>query len=169
MITGSYYAASLNRLVDEIMKKRPHLKKKKILFYEYNAPSHTSKIARAKKLELGIESLPHSRHSPDLAPNYLFPNLKRCLCGRRFESNEEVEWETEVCFITLVHIMASKFNIVITVLKNDIIQKVVHCDISAKRRTFSNVQGFASKVLTLYEEEVRRRRIRRRLRSAVRL
>ena len=33
----------------------------------------------------------------------------------------------------------------------------------------SNVKGFASKVLTLYEEEVRRRRIRKRLCSAVRL
>ena len=33
----------------------------------------------------------------------------------------------------------------------------------------SNVQGFASKVLTLYEEEVRRRRIRKILRSTARL
>ena len=38
--------------------------------------------------------------SPDLAPSdyYLFPNLKRCLCGKRFESNEEVEWETKRYF-----------------------------------------------------------------------
>ena len=28
-ITGAYYAALLDRLVDEIRKKRPHLKKKK--------------------------------------------------------------------------------------------------------------------------------------------
>ena len=28
----------------------------------------------------------------------MFPNLKRWLCGRRFESNEEVEWETEGYF-----------------------------------------------------------------------
>ena len=38
-----------------------------------------------------------------------------------------------------------------------------------RRMRSSNVQGFASKVLTLYKEEVRRRRIRKRLRSAVRL
>ena len=25
---------------------------------------------------------------------YLFPNLKRWPCGRRFKSNEKVEWET---------------------------------------------------------------------------
>ena len=37
------------------------------------------------------------------------------------------------------------------------------------RMRSSNVQGFASKALTLYEEEVKRRRIRKRLSSAVRL
>ena len=31
-ITGAYYAALLDRSVDQIRKKRPHLKKKKILF-----------------------------------------------------------------------------------------------------------------------------------------
>ena len=40
---------------------------------------------------------------------------------------------------------------------------------SNKRMRSSNVQGFASKVLTLYEEEVRRRSIRKRLRSTARL
>ena len=96
-ITGAYYAALLDRLVDEIKEKRPHLTKKKNLFHDDNAPSHTSNIAQAKKHELGFESLPHPPYFPDLTPSdyYLFPNLKRWLCGRRFESNEEVEWETE--------------------------------------------------------------------------
>ena len=31
-ITGAYYAELLDRLVDEIMKKRPHFKKKKSFF-----------------------------------------------------------------------------------------------------------------------------------------
>ena len=39
-ITGAYYAALLDRLVNEIKKERPHLKKKKILFHNDNAPSH---------------------------------------------------------------------------------------------------------------------------------
>ena len=36
----------------------------------------------------------------DLVPSdyYLFPNLKRWLCDRRFESNEKVKWETEWYF-----------------------------------------------------------------------
>ena len=40
---------------------------------------------------------------------------------------------------------------------------------SNRRMRSSNVQGFSSKMLTLYEEEVRRRRIRKTLRSTARL
>ena len=40
-ITGEYYATLLDRLVDEIRKKRPHLKEKKIFFRDNNALSHT--------------------------------------------------------------------------------------------------------------------------------
>ena len=53
-----------------------------------------------KKHELGFESFPHPLYSPDLAPSdyYLFPDLKRWLCGRHFESIKEVEQETEGYF-----------------------------------------------------------------------
>ena len=37
--------------VDEIRKKWTHLDKKKVLFCDNNAPSHTSNIAQAKKHE----------------------------------------------------------------------------------------------------------------------
>ena len=47
-ITGAYYAGLLDRLVDDIGKKRPHLKKKKIRFHDNIAPSHTLNIAQAK-------------------------------------------------------------------------------------------------------------------------
>ena len=66
-ITGTYYAASLDLLVDEIRKKRPHLKKKKNLFHYDNVPSHTLNIAQAKKHEFGFESLPHPPCFLDLA------------------------------------------------------------------------------------------------------
>ena len=57
-------------------------------------------ISQAKNQELGFGTLPHSPYSLDLAPidYYLFPNLKRWLCVRRFESNKKVEWETEGYF-----------------------------------------------------------------------
>ena len=76
------------------------MKKKKILFHDDNAPSHTWNIAQATNHELGLESLLHPPYSPDLDPNdyYPFPNFKRWLCSRRFESNEKVEWDTEGYF-----------------------------------------------------------------------
>ena len=36
---------------EKFRKKRIHLKKEKILFYDDNAPSHTSNIAQAKKIQ----------------------------------------------------------------------------------------------------------------------
>ena len=85
-ITETYYAALLDRLFDEIRKKLPHLKKKKIFPRGENAPSHTSNFAQAKKQEWGFQSLPHPPYYPDLAPSYyyLFSNFKRWLCGRVF-------------------------------------------------------------------------------------
>jgi len=44
----------------------------------------------AKFRELCYELLPHSPYSLDLAPNYLFPNLKKWLSGNKFDPNDEL-------------------------------------------------------------------------------
>jgi hypothetical protein len=69
----------LERLNDEIKKKRPHLKKKNLLFHQENAPVHKSIKTTAKSHELGYELLPHPPYSPDLATSdfSLFANLKK--------------------------------------------------------------------------------------------
>lgn len=87
-ITGQYYADLLDRFDAELMKKRPHLAKKKVLFHHDNAPAHSSAIATAKLVELRYELLPHPPYSPDLAPCnfFLFPNMKKWLGGKRFTS-----------------------------------------------------------------------------------
>ena len=71
-ITEAYYAALLDRMVDEIRKKRPHWKKKKILFHVDNAPSHPPNIAQAKEHELCFELFPHLPYSPDLVASVIF-------------------------------------------------------------------------------------------------
>jgi len=90
-ITGAYYASLLDKLEAELAEKRPHLQKKKILFHQDNAPSHTSVVAMAKIHELRFELLDHPPYSPDLAPSdfFLFPHLKIAVGGQRFSSNEE--------------------------------------------------------------------------------
>jgi len=99
-INTDYYCALLERLKDEIAKKRPHMKKKKILFHQDNAPCHKSMKTMVKFNELHFELLPHPPYSPDLAPSdyWLFSDLKKTLQGKRFQSNEEVIAETEAYF-----------------------------------------------------------------------
>lgn len=99
-INSDYYIALLERLKVEIAKKRPHMKKKKVLFHQDNAPCHKSLKTMAKLHELGFELLPHPPYSPDLAPSdyFLFSDLKRMLAGKKFGSNEEVIAETEAYF-----------------------------------------------------------------------
>lgn len=99
-VNKEYYTALVDRLNDEIKKKRPHLSKKKILFHQDNARPHKAALTMEKFNELGWELLPHPPYSPDLAPSdyYLFSNLKRWLAGRKFYSDDEVEWETDSYF-----------------------------------------------------------------------
>ena len=54
----------------------------------------------AKLDQLRFELVAHPPYSPDLAPSdyYLFPNLKRCLQGKRLRSNQKVIAETEAYF-----------------------------------------------------------------------
>jgi histone-lysine N-methyltransferase SETMAR len=91
-ITGVYYANLLEKLNEEIKRKRPHLAKKKVLFHQDNAPVHTSHIAMSKIHQLKFELLRHPPYSPDLAPCdfHLFPNLKKWLGGKRFANDNEV-------------------------------------------------------------------------------
>ena len=78
-INSDYYIELLVRLQDEITKKRPHMKKKKIIFYHDNAPCHKSIKTIAKLSELYYELLPYPPYSPDLAPSdcWLFADLKK--------------------------------------------------------------------------------------------
>ena len=99
-INSDYCVALLERLKDEIAEKRPHLKKKKVLFHQDNAPCHKSMKSMAKLQELGFELLPHPPYSPDLAPSdfFLFSDLKRMLAGKKFCADEEVIEEIEAYF-----------------------------------------------------------------------
>ena len=67
-ITGTYYSALLDRLVDEIKEKRYHLQQEKILYHNDNAPSHISIITKTNKHKIGFELFSHPPYSPDLAP-----------------------------------------------------------------------------------------------------
>ena len=70
--TGMNYVSLIDKLKVEIMKKRPHFMKKKVLFHQDNAPPHTSMVAMAKIHKL----IDHPLYSPDLAPSNFFLDSK---------------------------------------------------------------------------------------------
>jgi hypothetical protein len=68
----TYYIALLERLNDEIKKKRLHLKKTKVMLHQDKAPVHKSIKTTAKLHALGCELLPHTPFFPDLASSDCF-------------------------------------------------------------------------------------------------
>ena len=76
---------------EELKKKRPHMQKKKVLFYQGNTPWHKSMKTMVKLNELSFELVPHPPHSPNLAPSdyWLFTDLKKVLQGKRFDSTKK--------------------------------------------------------------------------------
>ena len=75
-----------------IREKRRGKLSKGILLQQDNARVHTCKIAMDAIERNGYKLIPHPAYSLDLAPSdyFLFPNLKKDICGRHFRSNEEI-------------------------------------------------------------------------------
>ena len=86
-ITGVYYANLLDQLRTAIHEKRRGKLSKGVLLQQDNARVHTCKVAMDAVERNGYELIPH----PDLAPSnfFLFPNLKKDICGLHFWSDEE--------------------------------------------------------------------------------
>ena len=96
-ITGVYYANVLDQLRTAIHEKRRSKLSKGVLRQQDNARVHTCKVAIDAVERNGYELIPHPAYSPDLAPSYffLFPNLKKDICGLHFRSDEEVVMAVE--------------------------------------------------------------------------
>ena len=91
-VTGNYYAQELQKLREELKRKRRGKLMPGVRLLQDNAPRHTSHVAMATAKECGFELLEHPPYSPDLAPSdyYLFPKLKSVLRGRCFETDNDV-------------------------------------------------------------------------------
>ena len=87
-----YYANLLDQLRTAIHEKRPGKLSKGVLLQQDNARVHTCKVAMDAVERNRYELIPHPAYSPDLAPSnfFLFPNLKKDICGLHFQTDEEV-------------------------------------------------------------------------------
>jgi histone-lysine N-methyltransferase SETMAR len=87
------YKQILCRLCNSVCLKCPELWRRKYwLLLHDNAPADHSVLVQEELEKQQITVLPHPPYSPDLAPCdiFFFPCLKGKLCGRRFQSAEEI-------------------------------------------------------------------------------
>ena len=91
-ITGVYYANLLDQLRTAIREKRQGKLCKGVLLQQDNARVHACKDVMDAVERNWYELIPHPAYSPDLAPSdfFLFPNLKKDICGLHFRFDEEV-------------------------------------------------------------------------------
>ena len=93
IVNGDYYSRVLReQLRGAIQDKQPKLYRSGFILHQDNAPVQVSRVVKQTMSDLNIEPLQHQPYSPDLAicDFFLFPTIKDHLCGRKFESIEEL-------------------------------------------------------------------------------
>jgi histone-lysine N-methyltransferase SETMAR len=94
-ITAELYCQQIDRLHEQLKKKRPALLNRgKLIYQQDNARPHTAKLTRQKFLDLKWEILPHPPYSPDLAPSdyHLFRSLDSFLKGKKLIEIKTYIW-----------------------------------------------------------------------------
>ena len=91
-ITGLYYSDVLKVLQGHIRWKGPRLSAKSWMLHHDNARPDVANVVAEYLAQINVKCVPHPPYSLDLAPCdlFLYPNLKKYLCRRRFQSSEAV-------------------------------------------------------------------------------
>jgi len=88
----------LRRLRENVRRKRPQKWQNQDLIIDHdNAPAHKSFKVSQFLAKNNIAVIPHPPNSPDLAPCnfFLFPKQKLRMKGRRFDTIEEIQEESQ--------------------------------------------------------------------------
>ena len=99
-VNSGFYCEVLRRLHEKVRRHRPQLWREQTwLLHHDNAPAHIAVLTANK-----IPVIPHPPYSPDLAPCYffLFPKMKLELKGRRFDTIEGIQAESQRVLDTLI-------------------------------------------------------------------
>ena len=103
-VNSGFYCEVLRRLREKVRRHRPELWREQTwLLHHDNAPAHTALLTQQFLAANKIPVIPHPPYSPDLAPCdfFLFPKMKLKLKGRRFDTIEEIQAETQKVLDTL--------------------------------------------------------------------
>jgi len=95
-VNSEYYKGLLERLRNDVRRKRPEKWAKGFILHHDNAPCHTSLLVRQFLSYKNITACPHPPYSPDLAPCnfWLFPKVKMTMKAKGFESIQDIEAAT---------------------------------------------------------------------------
>ena len=102
-MNSEYYKGLLERLRNDVRRKRPENWENGFILHHDNAPCHTSLLVRDFLSNKIITMCPYRPYSPDLAPGdfWLFPKIKMTVKGKRFESIQDIEAATTAQLKTL--------------------------------------------------------------------
>jgi len=91
-----YYKGLLERLRNDVRRKRPEKWANGFVLHHDNAPCHTSLLVQQFLSNNNITVCPRPPYSPDLAPCdfWLFPKVKTTMKGKHFESIQGIEAAT---------------------------------------------------------------------------
>ena len=92
-VTAAWYTeCCLPKVFQAVERLRPKSGIRGMKFHHDNAPAHTTGRTKEFLRQSGLEMIEHPHYSPGLAPCdfWLFPNIKRHLKSRRFESESEL-------------------------------------------------------------------------------
>jgi len=95
---ADFYCDVLGRLRENVRRKRPQKWQNQNLIINHdNAPAHRSFKVSQFLAKNNMTVVPHPSYSPDLAPCefFLFPKLKLRMKGRRFNTIEEIQEESQ--------------------------------------------------------------------------
>ena len=103
-VNAAFYVQLLQRLWKNVRRKRPdQWRNNTWLLHHDEAPAHAALLTRRFLTDNNMTVVPHPPYSPDLAPSdfFLFPKLKMKLKGRRFQTLEEIQAESQAVLNTL--------------------------------------------------------------------
>lgn len=102
-INAAVYCETLRRLRRAIQNKRRGMLTSGIVLIHDNARPHSAAATQRLLQQFQWDIFDHPPYSPDLAPSdfHLFPDLKKWLGGRRFETNEELQDKVKTYFSSL--------------------------------------------------------------------
>jgi len=97
-VNANFSCDVLRRLRENVQHKRPQKwQHQNLIMHHDNAPAHRSFKVSQFLAKNNMTEIPHPPYSPNLAPCdfFLFPKLKLRMKGRRFDTTEEIQEESQ--------------------------------------------------------------------------